>query len=418
MVQSRILSFLVFERKRFCSKDLASLAREILNGDLDLDFWVKKAARNLLDVVSERYDEWISGLNLDSEKERVVKEFESMPAWLSNVADSSDLLLSWLPVSADKINSSTFHSASEDDEDSANQIAERTEEDTKEVVHENETNCPMDVILEPEIVEMASSLRDRLLSFESHSKTAILASEIQQLCLDRGGDSFGILGLIKPWKADDEVASVLISHLSIGNEEELGWPSQVLSSIVLPKLLVLEEPASRVMMTATIEYCKLHQKAAEYALLFPLILRRTGINNPICDAITHVLKECFHPAHVSAFCQKLLSVGEDERKFVCLPSHKHLISDELVWTESLFSLFQNILNQHVHLTKDSVDHVVQQIRELAERFSKSLKFGNFLLCLVTKYGPLLKSNKLLLTEAVERTDTLVAKSILSKLAAL
>ncbi|KAK9274987.1 hypothetical protein L1049_022244 [Liquidambar formosana] len=186
----------------------------------------------------------------------------------------------------------------------------------------------------------------------------------------------------------------------------------------LPKLLVLEQPASRVLMTATMEYCKLHQRAAVYALLFPLILRKEGINNPICDVITRIIKECLHPAHVSAFCQKLLCGEEDAKRFICLPCHQSLICNKLVWAESLFNLFQNILIITFTLTQDSIDHLVDQLRELAERFSKSLKFGNFLLCFVTKCSQLLKSHKLSLIEAVEHTNTLVTKSIISKVASL
>uniref|UniRef100_A0A5B6YT70 Uncharacterized protein n=1 Tax=Davidia involucrata TaxID=16924 RepID=A0A5B6YT70_DAVIN len=146
----------------------------------------------------------------------------------------------------------------------------------------------------------------QILTFEFSSKTENLANEISQLCCEGGGDSLTVLGLIEPWKVDDETASILISHLSDGSEEELGWSSHVLCSTVLPKLLVLRHPSSCVLVTATIQYCNLHQKAAVYALLFPLILQADGINNPIFVVITRIIKEGLHPAHVSPFCQKLL----------------------------------------------------------------------------------------------------------------
>jgi hypothetical protein len=93
------------------------------------------------------------------------------------------------------------------------------------------------------------------MNFESSSKAVGLATEIRQLSLDKGRDSFVVLGLVEPWLADDETASVLISHLGNGSEEELSWPSQVLCSVILPKLLFLEEPASRVLVAAITEYC-------------------------------------------------------------------------------------------------------------------------------------------------------------------
>ncbi|RVX05422.1 hypothetical protein CK203_013692 [Vitis vinifera] len=418
VVQSRILSFLALEKQRFCSRDLSRLARNVLSGDGEVEFWVKRGARNLLDQVSESSYEWISSLGLDSGGERVNEEFEAMPDWLKDAAGDSDLLLPWLPISPDELNSGTDFVCCGDDSDELVVDTGDGDERMDVVIEEIEIVQSKNAPLDAEVQNTAAGLKAQILTFESSSKTGGFAVQIHELCLQRGGDSFAILGLIEPWKADDEAASVLISHLSDGSEEELGWPSQVLCSIILPKLLVLEEPASRVLVTAIIEYCKLHQRAAVYGLLFPLLLRRGGINNPICDVVVRIIKECLHPAHVSAFFQKLLCEEEHVRSFICLPCHQYLISNELVWTESLFNLLQNILNHNVHLTQDSIDHLVYRVQELAEAFSKSLKFGNFLLCLVTKCSPFLKSYKISLTEAVEHTNTLVTKSILSKLSVL
>ncbi|XP_044471470.1 uncharacterized protein LOC123200364 [Mangifera indica] len=418
-VQSRILSFLAYENKRFSARELRGLARGVMSGDGGSDFWVKRTARHLFDAVSHSNYEWISRLSLDSEEQMFDEEFDSLPSWLKDsLNNNEDLLFPWLPISINELNSRTFVTACEDenDEDSVSELRVKLENELNVVVLEVRHDCPADVCTQGEIGKLASDLRERIRNFESSYNTVALANEIQQLCLKKGVDSFTVLGLIEPWKADDETASVLISHFLSGSEDELVWPNQVLCSVVLPKLLVLEEPASRVLLGALIEYCKIHQRAAEYALVFPLILRREGINNPICDVITRIFRECLHPAHVSALCQKLLCGGDNENKFICLPSHQCLISNELVWTESLFSLFQNNLNHNVHLTQDSIDQIVFRVGKLTEMFSKSLKFGNFLLCLVTKCAPLLKSHKLLLIEVVEHTNSILTKSILSKLA--
>nr|POE69864.1 hypothetical protein CFP56_29448 [Quercus suber] len=387
-VQSRILSFLAYERQRFCKRDLSRLAQNVLSGNQELDFWVKRAARNLLDLLSESNYEWISCLSLDSGEEGMDEEFESIPGWLKEAAaDANDMILPWLPILPDEFCSVTPFGSCEVSVDLSKQDGEDGIEEVNEVVEEMEIDCPANVPLDPGIHEKATCLKARIMNFESSLKTVGLADEIRQLCLDKGRDSFVVLGLIEPWLADDETASVLISHLVNESEEELGWPSQVLCSVILPKLLLLEVPAPRVLVAAIMEYCKLHPKAAVYALLFPLILRREGINNPICDVIARIIKECLHPAHVSAFCQKLLCGEKDERRLICLPCHQRLISGELV-------------------------------QQLAENFSKSLKFGHFLLCLVTKCSSLLKSHKLSLIEAVENTSTLVTKSVLSKLSSL
>ncbi|GKV11906.1 hypothetical protein SLEP1_g23122 [Rubroshorea leprosula] len=419
-VQSRILSFLACEHKMFSKRELSKLARNILSGSAnqEVDFWVKRAAQNLFDAVSESSYEWTSGLDLGFGEERVGEEFDALPDWLKEATRASDPLLSWLPLSQVELNSRMSADALENNDDLLSQAEENSEDDLKAVTMEIEINHPSNVPHVLEIQQMATSLKARIMNIESTSEIIAVSNEIRELCVNKGVDSLQVLSLIEPWKVDDETASLLICHLSSGNEEEFGWPSQVLCAIVLPKFLILEEPASRVLVTVTIEYCKLHQRAAVYGLLFPLLFRKDGINNCICDVITRIVRECLHPAHVSAFCQKLLCGDEEEKRFILLPCHQCLISVDLVWTESLFVLFQNILNHNVQLTRDSVDHLVYRIRQLAERFCKSLKFGNFLLCLVNKCAPLLKSHKSSLIEAVDCTNTIVTKSMLSKLASL
>ncbi|XP_019240517.1 PREDICTED: LOW QUALITY PROTEIN: uncharacterized protein LOC109220507 [Nicotiana attenuata] len=417
-VQARILSFLLYDSRRFCESDLRQLAETMLKEGEEFDFWVKRAAHQLLDVVSRSNHEWLTSLNLDSEEELVDDEFCSLPNWLKDAANDSDLMLPWLPISQKQFNLAMQFSSCGENDDPLSEFEEGKREMMDDVMEEiDEVIEGSRCYLNPQVEEMAGRLKDRLFSLQSTAKAVELAGEIRQLCKG-GGKSLAVLSIIEPWRADDETAAVLMSNLLGGNVDELGWPSHVLCAVILPKLLLLKEPASRALLTAAIEYSKVHQRAAEYALLLPLILRMEGINNPMCDVITRIVKESLHPGHISAFCQKLLCDGDNLKKFISLPCHQCLIGSKLVWTESLFNLMQNILNHNIHLTQDSVDRLVQHAWESAERFSKSLKFGNFLLCFVTKCAPLLKSQKSLLIEATQRTNTLVTKSVLSKLSSL
>ncbi|XP_006361825.1 uncharacterized protein [Solanum tuberosum] len=419
-VQARILSFLLYDCQRFCETDLCQLAETMLKEGKELDFWVKRAAHQLLDVVSRSTHEWLSCLNLDSEEEQMEDEFRSLPDFLKkDDVNDTDLMLPWLPISQKQFNLARQYNSCGENDDHMTEFEEDKREIVDEIIEEvdEEVIKEVDEYLNPQVEEMAERLKDSLLSLQSTAKAVELAGEIRQLCKG-GGQSLAILGIVEPWRADDETAAVLVSNLLDGNEDELGWPSHVLCSVILPKLLVLKEPASRVLLTATLEYSKVHQRASEYALLLPMILRMDGINSPICDVITRIVRESLHPGHVSSFCQKLLSDEDNLKKFICLPYHQCLIGNKLVWTESLFNLMQNILNHNIHLTQDSVDRLIQHAWESAHRFSKSLKFGNFLLCFVTKCSPMLKSQKTLLIEATQHTNTLVTKSVLSKLSSL
>ncbi|KAI3984973.1 hypothetical protein MKX01_004741 [Papaver californicum] len=216
---------------------------------------------------------------------------------------------------------------------------------------------------------------DVSIDFQVRTKegTVSLANEIHQIFFEKDEkevkNSFAVLGLIELWEVDDETTSA----------------SKILCSIVLPKLLVLNGPASRVIVTTTVEFCKQRQKATVDALLFPLILRKEGLNTHMCDVMSRIIKKCLHPSHISAFCQRLLCGEEESRKFVCLPCHEHMVSDKL----------------NISLTQDSINHIVSVVRELAGQYSKSLKFSTFLLCLITKCHSSLKHHKLILIPTVE-----------------
>lgn len=367
---------------------------------------------------------------MEKEQEKEDEEFDALPDWLHlHCTAADDPVLSWLPLSPEELRTDVIHDGGFINGTIKSSIIEIDSDDDGGVcgdhVEEADSNSPPRIeieagfadTLDPEIRTQVDELKIQFKTFNSASEIVSLAKEIHHLCFERGvSNAFAILGCIEPWEADDETVSILLSHLLEGSEGGFIWESSVLSSVMLPKMLVLQEPASRALVTATIQYCKLHQRAAVDGLLLPSVLVKEGINTPLCDVLTRIIRECLHPAHVSAFCQKLLCEKAAQR-FVCLPCHQCLISTELVWTDALFTLFQNILNCNVYLTQDSVDHIVSRLDEMADRFSKSLKFGNFLLCLVSKCAPSLKVHRLLLTKVAERTNTFMTNSILSKLGA-
>ncbi|KAD4180471.1 hypothetical protein R6Q59_023664 [Mikania micrantha] len=441
-VQARILSFLAYEHAKFNKQDLTKLARNLLFDATEVDFWVRRAANQLFDVVSDSNFKWVSCLNLDSEEEKFDEKFGSMPGWLIDVASANDSILPWLPISVDDMNKRLPDVTCEDDEDlmvdvedckdvNLEMIHTCDDEDLMVDVEDGKNGNFVMIVTQRKLVhldsdpvdhetkEMALFLKTKILNLESSFKAAELADEIRTIIFKEKKDSLMVLSLIEPWNADDEIVPILLSRIQEGNENDFAITSNILCSIVLPKFLELEKPASRVLVTATINYCKVHYKSAVYALLFPLILHKNGINNPICDVITRIIKDCLHPANVSAICQKLLcEENTNGSEYICPPCYQHLVSKSLVWTESLFNLFQIILNHDVRLTQDSVNQLVFYVQESSIRFSKSLKFANFLLCFAGKCAPMLGIHKLALFEAVEHTSSFLTKSILSKLASI
>ncbi|CAA7408792.1 unnamed protein product [Spirodela intermedia] len=425
-VQSQVLSFLAMESRRFCRRRLRSLARHILedeasgarhNGEYS---WVLAAARNLLDCVSPSHDPKAhEETGEEGGGEEMEEDFDSVPAWLSSVTAVESPLLPWLPLSLHQIHELGRRSRFAQEEEVEEKLT-MEEEIEMSAGEQAGAHYPDLQILNPGTSERALSLKAKILTVASSSDALLMASEIQALCFSHGEAEnqrpLEVLSLMEPWQAEDEMASVLLSHLSsscsLGNPHASGL---LLASVVLPKLMVLQSPASRVLLSTTVDFCKLHQVAATNALFLPLILLKEGINSHLCDLLSKIVRECLHPSHVSACCQKLLRGATLKEEIICLPSHQSLISDYPVWTESLFSLFQQILTRGVLLTPDAVDRLVSVVDDSASAHRKSLKFCNFLLCMISRCPRAVKCHKTSLMRTAERTDTFVTKSILSKL---
>ncbi|XP_078427963.1 fanconi anemia group E protein FANCE protein [Wolffia australiana] len=409
MVQSRILSFLAIESQRFSRQRLHHIATRILEDKTytcsrDQEFfWVISAARNLLDSVSSKRDSY--------------DEFIGVPTWLRTVAEEESPLLPWLPISPQEIYDLGRSSRVVQEEKDEDFTQEKTLSSFREDFHFNS--------LSPSAADraLALSLNSRLSTVESSSDAVKIAMEIQALCFNQEEPgkqiSVQVLSLIEPWQTDDETTSVILAHLSSScGHVSPTVPGLLLASVVLPKAMALRTTASRALLSATLDFCKLHQAAATNALLLPLILVKEGINRHQSDLLGKIIRECLHPSHVSACCQKLLRGAPLKSEIVCLPSHQSLILDAPVWTEALFSLFQQILTLGVSLTPDAVDNLVSIVEDSAAVLGKSLKFCSFLLCMVSKCSEVVERYKVSLRRAAERTDTFITKSILSKLASL
>eukprot|EP01018_Ginkgo_biloba_P005815 Gb_19011 [translate_table: standard] len=466
-MQSSILTFLSAEHSRFRKKDLEKLARNLV-ASLELDFWVRRAAENLFHT--------IIGPNTSQffkvENDPKMHEYNALPEWLEDYRKGSNSLFPWLPVASEDSPSLANNCPESSKEQTVCQtkatLAEKFEssrntgvegnlaspgakeftgesvagfepavDEASEIQHAtscisveaigSEVATSMEVemmdhkdiesraAVDPEVHAQSLSLREALLSSESNSSISRSAEKIRTLC--SSADCMGVLSVVKPWEADDEVTLKLVETL-LKEQEGYTWSTEILCSVILPKLLALKEPASRVLVTAVLQAAKAHQRATVDALLFPLILRKKGLNVAVCEVLNRIIKDCLNADHISSFCQKLLFEVDHRKSVICLPCHQSEISHCLVWTEPVFTLLQNILNQQVPLPLEAIEKLVLALDDVAEEFSKSLKFGNFLLCLVNKYGSLLKHYKASLRRIAERTNTFMTKSVLTKLASL
>jgi hypothetical protein len=196
------------------------------------------------------------------------------------------------------------------------------------------------------VVHRAQALQKEIELADSVLDAQQVAKDLRDLCLE-SGNAEAVLSLVQPWEADDDTVRVLLSHLVLEEEGMRGKG--------------LQRAASSGLVSAALDICKRHPAAALEAVLFPLVLRKEGLNVAQCDVLTRIVKDCMHPLHVTAFCHRLLSGEEEERIPVCMPQHRENIGADLVWTDSLFVLFNGILNQDVRLTPSTIEKLVSII---------------------------------------------------------
>ncbi|KAL6602894.1 hypothetical protein ACP70R_043255 [Stipagrostis hirtigluma subsp. patula] len=405
LLQSQALSFLSASAGLLDLHLLHSLASRVLSAPPGrYDFWARRGARHLLDGL-------LDGGGALGVSDEFLDGFHEPPPWLQEAAERARPVLPWLPLdcrSAATSGTSGLNGIGleslvlEQDEDSEMQDAECD-------------SSPPAPPLGNLVVQRALALQKEIVMVDSVLEAQRVAKDLQALCVE-SRNAEAVLSLVQPWEADDDTLRTLLSNLVLEGDGTHGiGPALVLCSVVLPKLLELQSPASSVLLSAALDLCKRHPAAALEALLFPLVLRKGGLNVPQCDVASRIVKDCMHPLHVAAFCHRLLSGEEQEQRPICMPQHQESVGNHLVWTESLFALFYSIINQDIRLTPCAIQELVSVIGERASEFSRSRKFGNFFLCFVSKCWHECKTQRVLLERAAEATNTLLTKAILAKL---
>jgi hypothetical protein len=376
--------------------------------------WVLRGARHLIDGLPE--EEGVPGVASDE----FIDGFHDPPTWIKEAAARAHPVLPWLPVDCRSLMGSGCRTrAGRGGEDGSDGIGLENlvlvQDVDVEMQEAGRVLPPQAPPLEDSVMQRVVALQKEIVTVESVLAARRVAKDLQDLCVE-SRNAAGVLSLVQPWEADDDTLRVLLSNLVLEEDGVDGkGPALVLCSVFLPQLLELQRPASSVLLSTALGLCKRHPAAALEAVLFPLVLRKGGLNVPQCDVLTRIIKECMHPLQVTAFCHRLLSGKEQERKPICMPQHMENIGTHLVWTESLFALFYNILSQDIYLTPSTVNELISVIDDRASEFPRSLKFGNFLLCFLSKCWHECKHQRVLLERAAKRTNTFLTKAILAKL---
>lgn len=351
-----------------------------------------------------------------------MEEYNSLPSWLEGYKGSeSVLLLSGLPPSQEddeepqvqaevannsgenvggdqeelttsKTNSSTKlgkrkHDEAELPETSSKVQKSQAPEDTVNLEDENSAK----EILGDAFFARAKSLGEALQSSASHFG---LPSEID--ILSNAPNLSVVLKVVKPWLADDETTSLLVGSL-LGEQSGYAQSTQILTHVLLPKLVNMQEPPSRMLGSAVLQAGKAHPRATVDSIVIPLLESGSSVQ---CDIINRVVKECFSPDAASSLCNRLFK------------------PHSWVWTEGTVGVVHTLLSQKVALEEATLEGLMSLLEQYCHQFSGSLKFSNLLLNLVSKYGTQVKPYQQVLQQVVSSTKTFLTKSISTKVAGL
>lgn len=470
VMQANILNFLSALHSRFRSADLESLALSMLSTH-QLDFWVARAVQDLLSKVSQsqKVNQAVEHRCSDSMGKDI------LPDWLDQYRHSHPPLLPWLPVRAsipEPNISKRLHTSSQtakvhfDKSESkctspvknnsqlntqGNEAVEviglktpmrlsegwgRTQGENdvpvttsrllddnskytgphgKEETTTKSTNLELEEFMvamhRPDFCSQAQAWRESWLETGPTTEDAAI--------LRASADLIAILNIVKPWEMGDD-ALLRIIEMLMRKEDGFLWSAQITSYCLLPKLLSLEQPASRFLISAVLQASKIHPRAAVDALLIPLILCDQGLNTSQCDVINRTLKECLPDHHIVSFCEKIFFQNKRQQlPFTVPPPVEHsFLGRPLVWSDPVCTVVGNLLNCSISLDEEMLDGLANAFGEVVDKLSKSLKFSNLLLCFISNYGSSLKQHKNMLLQVAEKTHTFMTKSLLSKCSAL
>uniref|UniRef100_A0A7I4DHT7 Uncharacterized protein n=1 Tax=Physcomitrium patens TaxID=3218 RepID=A0A7I4DHT7_PHYPA len=303
-MQTNILTFLSAERRHFLSKDLVALASTLL-ATRGIDFWVKLAASNLLNVLNGEPDEKMLCLeqNCAPGQNSALEQYSSLPSWIEEYKELRSVLLSGLTLRHEDV-------IPRNDEDPLTQeglaknVADSVDNnrvlmDEVEISTARPETCSQTALgkrkrdPEPRVISQATSphvqvqesqgpeetmpggehleaVNDEdeksvreLLGNDLFEKAKSLGIALQSRSshdglpfdidiLSKAPNLSRVLKVIKPWLVTDETTSLLVTSL-LGEQSGYAQSTQILTHVLLPKLINMEEPPSRILSSAVLQ---------------------------------------------------------------------------------------------------------------------------------------------------------------------
>nr|XP_055023385.1 Fanconi anemia group E protein isoform X2 [Misgurnus anguillicaudatus] len=244
-----------------------------------------------------------------------------------------------------------------------------------------------------------------------HIKAAVPVIK-ELLDTESGWDKSSVSALKVLHECDPDEVEVLCSMLSLSEAPEQSLPqfcscllelspdlshstaSAVITNLLLNKILSLEEPASRCLVTSVMSLCTRYPRPTCQALIEP-VLRKDQTGSCRAELLCKLVEDCLEPHHRIHVFRTILEVSWDEG--VLLVIHA-LLDSKLELNEEDFSLF------------------IDQLCSQSPHFSKSMKFAKIMLSVLTKYQSYVNAAcHRTLSSCLPLNETFLKKSLLAAL---
>ena len=172
------------------------------------------------------------------------------------------------------------------------------------------------------------------------------------------------------------------------------------STAILPYILALRQPASRIFLNCLLNSCKLQPKQFIFGLLLP-IMKANKLNNFQIEIITRIFKE-----------------NKDNTFFNFADFFTNLFSTDFhhQWNEFTVQLLSNCLTS-VSLDDACLTALLEILCKVSPQFANSIKFSYLLSTLFNKYQAKIKSQQEIFITILSNNKTRIAASLIPKVQA-
>ncbi|XP_051524906.1 Fanconi anemia group E protein-like isoform X1 [Myxocyprinus asiaticus] len=228
--------------------------------------------------------------------------------------------------------------------------------------------------------QTSSDLLGSLKILPDHIKAAVPVIK-ELLDTESGWDENSVSALKVLHECDPDEVEVLCSVLCLSEAPEQSLPqfcscllelspdlshstaSAVITKLLLGKILSLEEPASRCLVTAVASLCSHYPRPTCQAVIEP-VLRKGQTGSAQAELLCRLVEDCLEPHHRLLVFRTILEVS---------------------WDEGVLSVIHALLDSKLEMSEEDFSLFTNQLSSQSQYFSKSMTFAKMMLSVLTKY---------------------------------